>query len=385
MSYPVYTVPAGDVLPIMFDTFDGGTGASITMTGLAVTDIEIYKDGGATQRASDAGYTLLDTDGIDFDGITGIHGFSIDTGDNTDAGFYTTGSWFHVVVSSVTVDAQTVNFIAAAFRIVAAESSAGVPKADVSHWLGTAVATPTTAGVPEVDITYVSGSAVASTTAGHIDVDAHYWNGTEITTALETAADIADAVYDEALSGHTTAGTAGERLGRIPNAAAGGNGGLPTVNASNYIAGVQGTLNTLDALDTAQDSQHAATLTRLGTPAGADIAADLATIVADTNELQTDDVPGLIAALNDISTADVNAQVVDVLKTDTIAEMAQGAPTATPTFEEAVMYLYMALRNKVDVDASTKEFHNDAGTVIWKKALTDNGTTYSEAEGVTGP
>ena len=131
MSYPVYYVPAGDVLPVLFDTFDGGTGASITMTGLAVTDIEIYKDGGTTQRASDAGYTLLDTDGIDFDGVTGIHGFSIDTGDNTDSGFYAVGSWYHVVVSSVTVDSQTVNFIACAFRIMVAESVAGAPKVDV--------------------------------------------------------------------------------------------------------------------------------------------------------------------------------------------------------------------------------------------------------------
>ena len=134
MSYPVHMVYAGDVLPIFFDSFDGETGASITMTGLAVTDIEIYKDGSATQRASDAGYTLLDTDGIDFDGITGIHGFSIDTSDNTDAGFYAVGSWYHVIVSAVTIDGQAVSFIAAAFRIMAAESVAGVPVVDVTHW-----------------------------------------------------------------------------------------------------------------------------------------------------------------------------------------------------------------------------------------------------------
>jgi hypothetical protein len=120
MSYPVYYPEEGDTLPILFDSFDGGTGASITLTGLAVTDIEIYKDGSVTQRSSDAGYTLLDTDGIDFDGVTGIHGFSIDLSDNTDASFYAVGSWYHVVVSSVTIDAQTVNFIAAAFRIVSA-------------------------------------------------------------------------------------------------------------------------------------------------------------------------------------------------------------------------------------------------------------------------
>lgn len=50
---------------------------------------------------------------------------------------------------------------------------------------------------------------------------------------------IADAVWDEATSGHTTAGTFGERVTRIPNAAAGGTGGLPTVDASNNVAGVQ--------------------------------------------------------------------------------------------------------------------------------------------------
>lgn len=139
MGYPVFTVFAGDVLPIFWGTYAGATGASLTMTGLAVTDIEIYKDGSATQRASDAGYTLLDTDGTDFDGLTGIHGISIDTSDNTDAGFYTVGSWFSVVVSSVTVDGQTVSFVAGAFRIMAAEAIAGVPLVDLKAILGTAL------------------------------------------------------------------------------------------------------------------------------------------------------------------------------------------------------------------------------------------------------
>lgn len=133
MSYPVFMVPAGDTLPIFFSTYAGATGASITATGLAVTDIEIYKDGSTTQRASDAGITLLDTDGTDFDGLTGIHGFSINLSDNTDAGFYTVGAWFTVVVSAITVDGQTVSFIAAQFRIMAAEGVAGVPGANITH------------------------------------------------------------------------------------------------------------------------------------------------------------------------------------------------------------------------------------------------------------
>jgi hypothetical protein len=198
VSYPVFSVPAGDVLPIFFSTYGGTNGESVTATGLAVTDIEIYKDGSTTQRASDAGYTLLDTDGLDFDSLTGIHGFSIDTGDNTDASFYTVGAWFTVVVSAITVSSQTVSFIAAQFRIMPAEGVAGKPKVDtdtfggsagtfasgrpevnVSHWLGTAAATPTTAGVPEVDLTHWNGTAVASPdTAGYPKVTIKSGTGT---------------------------------------------------------------------------------------------------------------------------------------------------------------------------------------------------------------
>jgi hypothetical protein len=103
-------VPAGSTLYVPFATYNAA-GASVTITGLAVTDIEIYKNGSVTQRSSDAGYALLDTDGIDFDGITGIHGFSVDLSDNTDAGFYVAGATYFLVVSAITVDSQTVNFV----------------------------------------------------------------------------------------------------------------------------------------------------------------------------------------------------------------------------------------------------------------------------------
>ena len=110
-------VKPGSTIYIPFDTFDGGTGASLTMTGLAVGDILVYKDGGTTQRASTTGFTLLDTDGIDFDTLTGIHGFSIDLSSDATAGFWAAGSRYFVVVSAITVDAQTVSFVAATFEI----------------------------------------------------------------------------------------------------------------------------------------------------------------------------------------------------------------------------------------------------------------------------
>jgi len=68
-----------------------------------------------------------------------------------------------------------------------------------------------------------------------------------------------------------------------------------------------------------------------------------------------------------------------------IAELAQAAPSATPSVLNALALLYMAARNQITVTASTKSFTNDAGTVVFKKALSDDGTTYTEAEAVSGP
>lgn len=290
MGYPIHYVPAGDVLPIFFSTYDGGTAASITLTGLAVTDIEIYKDGGTTQRASDAGYTLLDTDGIDFDGITGIHGFSIDTGDNTDASFYTVGAWFHVVVSAVTVDAQTVNFIAAAFRIMAAESIAAKPKVDVDAWLGTAAATPTVAGVPEVDLTHVAG-ATTNVAALATNVDAIITDTADMQPKLGTPAGASISADIAAIEAQTDdIGAAGAGLTAVPWNAA-------------WDAEVQSEV--ADALDTAIPGVPTADSVNqrirsmdLLTEAGG--TGDLAAILVDTGTTLQGEVDGIQADTEDI-------------------------------------------------------------------------------------
>jgi len=110
-------VKPGSTLDIAFASYGKTNGESITMTGLAVGDIKIFKNGSVTERSSTTGFTLLDTDGIDIDAITGIHGFSIDLSSNADAGFYAAGARYSVVVSTITVDSQTISFVAATFRI----------------------------------------------------------------------------------------------------------------------------------------------------------------------------------------------------------------------------------------------------------------------------
>lgn len=110
------TVKPGSTIIIPFATY-GASGESLTMSGLATSDIKVYKGTSMTERASTSGFTLLDTDGIDIDSVTGLHGLSIDLSDDTTAGFWQAGSDYFVVIDSITVNTQTVRFIAARFRI----------------------------------------------------------------------------------------------------------------------------------------------------------------------------------------------------------------------------------------------------------------------------
>lgn len=116
-------------------------------------------------------------------------------------------------------------------------------------------------------------------------------------------------------------------------------------------------------------------------PANAvNISEALRAVYDDTNSLDATKIP------DTISLANINAEVDTALDT-TIAELSQGVPTATPTVRTALMLLYMALRNKLDVATSatdTLEIHNDAGTRITQKLLTDDGSDYSEAKMTSG-
>ena len=103
-----------ETVHIPINTFDSNDPtASVTVTNLAVGDIEIHKDGSITQRASDNGVTVS----IDFDGITGNHMIHIDLSDNTDAGFYANGSRYLVRIEGTTVDGGTINAWVGGFSI----------------------------------------------------------------------------------------------------------------------------------------------------------------------------------------------------------------------------------------------------------------------------
>lgn len=122
----------GDTLYIPLQFYnDSGASISIGST-LAVTDIELFKNGGVVERATDSGYAVLGDTG-NFDSRIGFKGISIslfNTSDDT--GFYDAGSSYWVAIDSVTVDARTVRFFPAVFEI-------GEPRANVVSFADTGV------------------------------------------------------------------------------------------------------------------------------------------------------------------------------------------------------------------------------------------------------
>jgi hypothetical protein len=129
----------------------------------------------------------------------------------------------------------------------------------------------------------------------------------------------------------------------------------------------------------------------IGTPAGASIAADLVVIDDFVDGLETTigvagaglgDLGGMSTAM----AAEVNAEVDTAFTTTTYGEPAQGAPGVTVSMEEKISVLYIAWRNKSTQTATTYSlFNDDASTVDHKATVSDDATTATKAEIVTGP
>ena len=163
---------------------------------------------------------------------------------------------------------------------------------------------------------------------------------------------------------------------------------------------ISGTKQTLDALNdilaTAIVSNGAIT-----TLAGAVVNVDTVDLVAvlttyTSNTPQSGDTFGEVgtagAGLTDLGgmstamKAEVNAEALDVLVTDTFAEPGQGAPASTTSMERKIAYIYKLLRNKKEETSSLFSLYNAAGTVVDQKAVTaDNGTTASKGTLISGP
>lgn len=161
---------AGATIYFKFTT-NLGTGARADpSTAFEAADVRVYKNGSTTERSSSAGVTVTST----FDSMTGITHVTIDTSDNTDAGFYAAGNDYDVVLyPDETVDGVSVAQVVAHFSI----DNRGILR-------------PTVAG-RTLDVTATGAAGIDFGNAENITTTLNF-SGMTIKTATDVEADTAD-------------------------------------------------------------------------------------------------------------------------------------------------------------------------------------------------
>lgn len=311
---------------------------------------------------------------------------------------------------------------------------------NVTEFAGGAIPTPAVTGVPDVNTTHVSDTAQTANDNG-ADINAILTDTAEIGTAGAGLTNLGGSGnnWNVGKTGYSLTPTTGlgnqtaNITGNLSGSVGSVTGAVGSVTGN--VGGVAGTIQTLDALDTAQDTQHATTQGKVDTAqadldiitgtdgvtlataqalyapskagdamslsAGAITNASLAgnmEIVFETDfsvnynatrnawVTNTQDTVGTgsfdtATGFSTLSAAQVNAEVVDALATDTYAEPGSGAIAATNTLAAKINYLFKWVRNKKDNDGATTNYYADDGTTIdHTQTTTESGGTVTKGE-----
>lgn len=222
---------------------------------------------------------------------------------------------------------------------------------------------------------------------------AGYIVGNNLDTQVSTRAPSATA-----LSTAQWTNTLATNLGTLASHDPGATLGTSTLTQAQVTGGAYALNSASFAFNAALDfttAQKAATLARVTLVdttttntdmRGTDNAALAATALSTaqwTNALATNlgtlaghDPGSTLAAASDVPTASQNAAAVIA---STITELS-AIPAASPTLSQAIAMLFMALRNQLDITDANKTLYKDDGTALGSKALSDDGTTYTEAK-----
>jgi hypothetical protein len=322
-------------IEIYFETF-ASTGAPVAPSSAFTTsDFAIYKNGSATAKATTNGMTVTSP----FNSETGCHLLVIDTSNDTgDSGFWTTGARYQVkfntakTVDSKSIDGRSVprgsfgiqseymrgtDSAALASGVAVTSIGANVITAasiasDAGTEIGAAVLSALGTGIWATAITgktdnlpsdpadasditaaFSAVNSTLATIATYIDTEVAAIkaktdqfvfttaNKVDATAVLDSAAilAVADQVWDEATSGHTTAGTYGGRIVRATNSNT-----EVQITGSNHIAADVHDFQT--GVITAGDfAANAITASALATDAVTEIQSGLATAANQTKTL----------------------------------------------------------------------------------------------------
>lgn len=200
----------------------------------------------------------------------------------------------------------------------------------------------------------VSAGAVSTVTTTTTATNVTTVNG--LAAAVITAASIAaDAITDEKVAADVTIASVTGAVGSVT-------GAVGSVTGS--VGSVTGAVGSVTAGVTVAAGGIASTSFAAG-------AIDAAALAAD--------------AIGASEFAQAAADKVFSASGATLAELAQAIPSATPRPDQALMLMYMTLRNASKSTATERRVVNDAGTVIAKATMSDDGTTFDQGELVAGP
>ena len=232
------------------------------------------------------------------------------------------------------------------------------------------IPTVTTTGTATA-VTTVNGLAAGVITAaaiatGAIDADALAADaGTEIGTAVwATAARTLTAATNVTSTGAAVPITAGGLVSADVTAIS--TDTTAANNAESFFdgTGYAGTNNTIP------------TVTAVTGNIGGNLAGSVGSVTGNVGG----NVTGSVGSLAAQAKADVNAEVVDALATDTYAEPGS-VPAATSSLEDKIGWLFMLARNARTTTASADKVRNDANSSdVATAALSDDGTTFTRGK-----
>jgi hypothetical protein len=278
------------------------------------------------------------------------------------------------------------------------------------------------------------GGAGANITGGTIVVDCWYHPVTDdgALAGEDIDSQLVDAIWDEAQSGHTTAGTFGRYLdSQLATIASYIDTEIAAIKAKTdsltfTVAGIVDS-NVVDWKGSAAPANTGDAFARLGAPAGASVSADIATVAtyvdtevaaikavtdnlpnsgalstiqSDLNDLQTRLPAALVGGRMDSSVGAMAAAVItaaaiatdaidaDALAADAVTEIWAKAmselasvPAVNGTVLQALEWIFLLARNKITQTATTQTLRNDADNAnLSTSTVSDDGTTFTRGE-----
>lgn len=359
-------ISLGSTIDIKFTTRRFSTGAPFTLAGTPA--ISAYPDNSVTQIT--AGITLT----ADFDSVTGLNNVRVVA---TSGNGYAAGSNYTLVITTGTVD--SVSVVGECIGSFSIEARSALR--------------PTTAG-RTLDVSAGGEAGLDWNNIGS-PTTAQNLSGTTVKTATDVETDTADiqtkiGTPSDLGGGATVAANLADIEAQTDDIGVAG-AGLTAINLPDQTMNITGNItgNLSGSVGSVTGNVGGNVTGNVGGDVQGNVDGSVASVTGAVGSVTGNvggNVTGSVGSLAAQAKTDVNAEVLDVLNTDTFAEPGQEAPGATVTLVKKIGYLYKFLRNKITQDATTlKVFADDGTTVDQKATVSDDTTTYTRGEIGTGP